>query len=50
VYPEKTTDLSVASHGQTLSDNVVSSTLRHDRESNSQRLLLLGDNMEMRKQ
>jgi len=34
-YPEKTTDL--ASHWQTLSHNVVSSTPRNERDSNLQR-------------
>jgi len=38
-YMEKTTDLT--SHWQILSHNVVSSTLRHERESNSQ--LYCGD-------
>jgi len=35
-YPEKTT-LPVTNHWQTLSHNVVSSTPRHERDSNSQR-------------
>ena len=32
-YPEKNTDLPAASHGQTLSHNVVSSTPHHERQS-----------------
>ena len=35
-YPEKSTDLSVASHWQTLSHTVLSSTPRHEWGSNSQ--------------
>jgi hypothetical protein len=34
-YPEKTTDMSVASHRQTLSHNVVSSTPHNEPGSNS---------------
>ena len=34
-YPEKTTN-SAASHCQALSHNIVSSTPRHERDSNSQ--------------
>jgi len=34
-YPEKTTN-PAASHCQTLSHNIVSSTSRHERDSNSQ--------------
>ena len=38
----RSTQRSIVSHGQTLSHNVVSSTPRHERGSNSQHIVVIG--------